>query len=124
MRKKLIDIVLILICVVAFIAILTGCGKSQEKECDVDVITIRPYSVTKEKGLFTAKTEVIDYIEYTFEYDGEIILDTVESFNIKIGDRTKVHVDDDGDGWVWNDLYLSLDDYKKLYGLEDKAINE
>lgn len=124
MRKKLVDIVLIIICVVAFITILTGCGKSQETECDVDVITIRPYSVTEEKGLFTAKKEVIDYIEYTFEYDGEIILDIVKSFNIKIGDRTKVHVDDDGDGFVWNELYLSLDDYKELYGLEDKTADE
>ena len=119
MKKKLVDIALILICVAAFIILLTGCGKSKEIECDVDVITIRQYSVTKEKGLFTTKKNTIDYIEYTFEYNGEIILDTVKPCNLKVGDRTKVHVMDDGDGWVTNDLYLSLEDYKELYGSEE-----
>ena len=93
-----------------------GCGNDPIKaECDV--ITIRPYSTVVESGLFTTKEERIDYIEYTFEYDGEIYLKTVKSQYLKIGSKTKVLITD-GENYLFNELVLSLSDYKELHGLD------
>lgn len=98
--------------------LLCGCAnKPTEVECDV--ITIRPYTETHENGLFVKKQSHYDYIEYTYEYNGEIYLDVVRNEIIKIGDRTKALIEE-RDGVIFSDnLYLSLEEYKKLYNLVD-----
>ena len=95
---------------------LCGCGNELIKT-DCEVITIRPYSVSKEEGLFTTKVNTIDYIEYTYEYNGELHIDTVRSTNLRIGDNTKVLVEESENGIFFDNLYLSLEDYKELYNL-------
>ena len=65
------------------------------------------------------KTKTSDYIEYTFEHDGEIKLKTTYVSNIKIGDETKVIIESEGD-WIFCDLQLSLERYKEIYGLEEE----
>jgi len=108
MKKAVILIILVMI-------LLCACG-SEPIKAECDVITIRPYSTVIEKGLFTTKTERIDYIEYTYQYDGKMRIDTVKTGYLKIGNETKVLVED-GDGYLIDNLVLSLEDYKELYGL-------
>lgn len=97
--------------------LLCGCANEPIKaECDV--ITIRPYSTVVEKGVFTTKEERIDYIEYTYEYNGKLYIDTIKTFEIKLGDKTKVLIEDGG-GYMFDNLVLSMKDYKELYGVTD-----
>ena len=109
--------------VVLSLLLLCGCAdESITTECDV--ITIRPYSEIKERGLFTVKTKTYDYIEYTYEYDGDVIIDNEPTYNINIGDNTKVIVEEFKDGYILDNLYLSLEDYKKLYALSDWGVSD
>lgn len=96
---------------------LCACG-SEPIKAECDVITIRPYSIVNESGLFTTKTERIDYIEYTYEYAGEVRIDTIKTRYLEIGNETKVLVED-VDGYLIDELVLSLEDYKELYGLNE-----
>ena len=97
--------------------ILVGCMEYTYTEAEA--ITIRLYTETKESGLFTVKHENYSYIEYTFEYDGEIILDKESAENIIIGDKTIVIVTINENGnYHWSKLQLSIEDYKKLYGMD------
>ena len=103
--------------------LLCGCAdETVTAECDV--ITIRPYSNIKETGLFTTKTIVYDYIEYTYEYDGVLCIDSIETHNIDVGDETKVIVEEFKDGYIIDDLQLSLEDYKKIYALSDWGVSD
>lgn len=108
MKKAVILIILVSI-------LLCGCG-SELIKAECDVITIRPYSTVTEKGLFATKTERIDYIEYTYEFAGEVRIDTVKTGYLKIGNKTKVLVEY-GNGYFIDNLVLSIEDYKELYGL-------
>ena len=95
--------------------LLCGCANEPIKaECDV--ITIRPYSISEEKGVFTTKIHTIDYIEYTYEYNGDLHLDVIASENLKVGNETKALITDD-EGYIFDYLQLSLEDYKELYNL-------
>ena len=96
---------------------LCGCA-SEPIKAECDVITIRPYSISEEKGLFTTKINTIDYIEYTYEYNGELHIDTIRSGDIKIGDKTKVIIEE-GENYMFDNLCLSLEYYKELYNLND-----
>lgn len=111
MLKKLLAL---LICTL----FITGCSYDPVIT-EADVITLRPYTVKSESGMFAVKTKTSDYIEYTFEHDGEIKLETIHVPNIEIGDETKVIIENDGD-WIFYDLQLSLEKYKELYGLEEE----
>ena len=113
MKKTIILLLLLLLTSM----LLCGCANKPIKaECDV--ITIRPYSTVEEKGVFTTKEERIDYIEYTFEYDEKIYLKTVKSQYLEIGSETKVLITD-GENYLLNELVLSLEDYKELYGVTE-----
>ena len=94
--------------------LLCGCANEPVKaECDV--ITIRPYSTNVEKGVFTRKEERIDYIEYTYEYNGKLHIDTISVGKLQLGDKTKVLIEDDG--YIFDTLVLSMEDYKELHNL-------
>lgn len=94
---------------------LCGCA-SEPIKAECDVITIRPYSEIYEKGVFTKKQTVYDFIEYTYEYNGEIHIDVIGSEKLKVGKETKVLITDD-EGYISDNLQLSLEDYKELYNL-------
>lgn len=117
MTKKLLTVLTLSIALILML-LMTGCG-DESVITEADVITIRPYTKTLESGVFTVKHKYYDYIEYTFEYDGEIIMDTIYTSNIEIGDETKAIIEEDS-GWVFYDLQLSLEEYKELYGLEER----
>ena len=96
--------------------LLCGCADEPIKaECDL--LTIRPYSTNVEKGVFTRKEKRIDYIEYTYEYNGKLYLDTIAVGEIRLGDKTIVLIEDDG--YIYDNLQLSLEDYKELHNLND-----
>lgn len=96
---------------------LVGCSNMTTTE--VEVITLRPYSEVKQSGLIAVKETVKDYIEYTYEYDGKIYLEQTRTIYLEVGEKTVVIVTDFGGGDVFGDLQLSLEDYKKLYGIDD-----
>ena len=94
---------------------LCGCA-NEPIETKCDVITIRPYSTVVEKGVFTRKEQSIDYIEYTYEYNGCLHLDVIASGDLQVGNETKALITDD-EGYIFDYLQLSLEDYKELYNL-------
>lgn len=107
--KKIIILILTLM-------LLCGCADEPIKaECDL--LTIRPYSTNVEKGVFTRKEKRIDYIEYTYEYNGKLYLDTIAVGEIQLGDKTIVLIEDDG--YIYDNLQLSLEDYKELHNLSE-----
>ncbi len=117
MRRKISLFGILLLLIVS----LVGCG-SEMIETEVDVITMRPYSVTKQSGMIAVKEEVIEYIEYTYEYKGQIYLDQIMASNLEVGEKTVVIIEDYENGFYFDNLQLSLEDYKKLYGMDD-AVN-
>lgn len=108
-----------LFCILALLIMsLVGCG-DDVTITEVEVITIRPYSTTKQSGLIAVKEEVKEYIEYTYEYKGKIYLDQIRTFDLEVGEKTVVIIEDYGNGTVFDNLQLSLEDYKKMYGMDD-----
>ena len=98
--------------------LLTGCSETEKYE--VDLITVRVYTVTEQSGLFTTKENACEYIEYTFEFCGEPHVDREKITDIDIGNETKIIVTGKPNGYVvYSDLKLSMEDYKKIHGLED-----
>jgi hypothetical protein len=119
MRKKLVDIVLIIICVVAFITILTGCGYEETKE--YELLTVRRYSETTESGTFTTKEDTNWYIEFTYQTEEGIQkYDFNESYDsyLEISEENKVVLEE---GDVSPTLYITLEKYKELYGIKEEG---
>lgn len=114
MRRKISLFSILLLLVVS----LVGCD-FETIETEVDVITMRPYSEIKQSGLIAVKEQVHDYIEYTFEYNGKIYLEKTKTIYLEVGEKTAVIVTEFQSGDVLGDLQLSLEDYKKLYGMDD-----
>lgn len=101
------------------VVLLTGCVDSEVYE--VDVITLRVYSETEQSGVFSTKENTYCYIEYTYEFMGELHVDREKTQHIDVGNETKVIVDGRSDGYVYyTNIQLSMDDYKKYYGMEEK----
>ena len=97
--------------------ILVGCAEDEYHKADV--ITFRTYTVTEQSGLFTTKENTYDYIEYSFEYDGELIIERDKTTELDISDETEVIVHINSHGvYCHSELQLSLEDYKKLYGID------
>lgn len=119
MRKKLVDIVLIIICVVAFITILTGCGYEETEE--YELLTVRRYSETTESGTFTTKENTDWYIEFTYKTeDGIQKYDFDETFTsyLHISEENKVVLEK---GDFSPTLYITLEKYKELYGIKEEG---
>ena len=109
MKKILLILIVVIVCL---------CGCTDEPIISTaEVITIRPFSETKEKGIIAVKRKTIEYIEYTFEHGGKTELNRIYASDIKIGDKTEVVIEQ-YDDWFFSELYLTIEDYKELYEIE------
>ena len=101
------------------------CKDSDEKQEKTDKKYLSgSYSVpVSGSGVYRVSVDVKggrDKISKTaeFEYDEKIYLKTVKSQYLEIGSETKVLITD-GENYLLNELVLSLEDYKELYGVTE-----
>ena len=108
---------ILLVSVIAFL--LVGCGYEETKE--YELLTVRIYETVSESGTFTTKQNVDRYIEYTYKTEeGTKVKRVNESYitDWKIGEENKVVCEEGKRNPI---LYITMEKYKELYGLEEEG---
>ena len=103
---------------ILFVALLLGCSLfacGYESTQEYDLITIRKYVERDESGVFTTKVNETTYIEISYQTpDGIKTVKNLSDSYVYVSEETKV-IENEGD--LYPKVYLTVDDYNKLYGL-------